>query len=93
MDQGVHFLKVLIEYPVTFDVDINLSVENHLKQSCIIVFRCSRHRDLKALGVFDWRSYVAAVFVLCPDIICDSLDCSNVFVGLPAVAAVKYVTL
>ena len=92
MDQGLRFLKVLIEYPVTFDVDIDLSAENHLKQSCIIVFRCSRHRDIKALGVFDRRSYVAAVFILCPDILCDYLNCSNVFVGLPAVTAVKDVT-
>ena len=92
MDQRVRFLKVLIEYPVTFDVDINLSVENHLKQSCIIVFSCSRHRDLKALRVFDRQSYVAAVFVLFPNILCNSLGCSNVFFGLPDFTAVKDVT-
>ena len=89
MDQRVRFLKVLIEYPVMFYVDINLYVHNHLEQGCVIVIRCSRHGDFKALEVFDRRSYVAAVFVLCPNILCDSLDFSNVFVGLPAVTAVK----
>ena len=92
MYQRVRFLKVLIEYPVTFDVDIDLLVQNHLNQNCIIVIRYSRHSDLKALGVFDRRSYIAAVFVLCPDILCDSLDCSYVFVGLLSVASVKDVT-
>ena len=92
MDQRVRFLKVLIKYTVTFYIDVNLSVQNHLEQSCVIVIRCSRHRDLKALGVFDLRSYVASVFVLCPDIICNYLDCSNVFVGLPDVAVVKDIT-
>ena len=50
------------------------------------------HGDLEALGVFDRRAYVAAVFELCPDILCDSLDRSNVFLGLPDVTAVKDVT-
>ena len=92
MDQRICFLKVLIEYPVTFDIDVDFSVHNHLNQNCVIVIRCSRHSDLKALGVFGQRSNIAAVFVLCPDILCNSLYCSNLFVGLPAVAAVKDVT-
>ena len=92
MDQRVRFLKFLIEYPVTFDVDIYLLVENHLNQLCVIVIRCSRHSDLKALEFFDRQSYVVAVFLFCPDILCDYLDCSNVFVGLLAVAEVKDAT-
>ena len=84
--------QVFIDYAVTFYIDVNFSVQNHFEQSCVIVIRCSTHGYLKALGVFDQRLYVAAVFVLSPEILCDSLDCSNVFVGLPAVTAVKNVS-
>ena len=51
MDQILHFLQVLIEYAVTFDVGVNLSVQNHFEYSCVIVIRCSRHGDIEALGV------------------------------------------
>ena len=58
------------------------------------IFDCSdsRQADKYITAIKIIAEYVAAVFVLFPDILCDSLDCSNVFVGLPAVAAVKDVT-
>ena len=38
---------------------------------------------------FSIDEHIAAVFELYPDILCDFLDCSYVFIGLPAVTAVK----
>ena len=89
MNQGIIFLEVIVKYAVVFNVNVNFSVYNHFQQSCVIIAWCSGHWDFEALGVFNRRSYISALFELCPDILCDSLDCSYIFISLPAVAAVK----
>ena len=91
MNQRIRFLEVLIKYAVTFYVDVNIYAYFFLK-SCVIIARCSGCGDLEALGNFNRRAYISVVFKLCPDILCDSLDCSNIFVCLHAVTAVKDVT-